>query len=176
MRQQVKTAMTLQSFSPNNVSSFVVMATGGTNSQTLFGAIRIRRVKIWVPPVAAAIETVSFEWTNLTSTIVSSGPPIPMNSSAMGSSNPSVLTFRPPKGSRADMWLNTGDTVVLFTMSCPVNSLVELDLQCVLDVANQTVQNVTTTGTTIGDYFQIGLDGLTSASSKFTTLGVPSQG
>lgn len=168
----VKTALTTATFSPAQfIYSLLGMAVTTTSYWPIFGAARLRRIKIWVPPLAANVEVATFSWDDVTTAVFAPGPTKIYCSTSTGASSPALLEIRPTRGSRGASWLATDDTTVLFILTAPVNSIVEMDCDVSLDLNNTTGSALAVTGVTVGNLYALGMDGAQLSMTKLTVVG-----
>lgn len=132
-----------------NVLNLIQVALGaGLASFQILGALRVRRVSIWSPIVSAFTpEFVEIEWNG------GLYAPSAIHSAISEGLFPAKLATRPPPMSSPDLWTLSGAsnlTEVLFTVTCPVGSVLQVEVAARLiddEPAAQGDQGVATAGT-----------------------------
>jgi hypothetical protein len=168
-----KSALSLENIAPNQyVVACGVVAATTTTVYPMFCAAKLHKIRIWMPPSSSAADTLVFNWSQTTAAVLASGPMTEYISNALqGTSGVTGHEILPAPGSRAASWLTAADSAILFVLSCPTGTLVELDLDLCIDIQNENVVAFTGAGLTVGDWYAMGMDALASASSKFTAVG-----
>jgi hypothetical protein len=135
-------------------------------SVRLMQAVRLKRVQVWTnPPVlGAAPVTCAVEWLgqNAPSTLV--------EDQSMGI-RPAHIDTRPPPSSSDRWWSISGflETDVLFVLTAPPNSIVDVTLEVRLVESEAPVSGDIPAGATVGQLYGNYLDGL--ASGLLSPLG-----
>jgi len=135
-------------------------ATGFAIAQTF----RIKRIQVWsaVPAIGSAT-TCSLEWTDQksSSSLLSSKE---MSDTSLNVSSPAYISGSPPKSSLASFW-NSAAAQQLFTLNCPANSVIDVDLQYILldDLPQINQYNFVSGVATIGMLYYIGMDATTNS-------------
>jgi len=94
--------------------------------------------------------------------------------SSIGATYPAFLDVRPPKNSAAAMWRYSSDQENIFTIYCPVNSLIDVEYEFKLhdDAGAQQVNTTLAGAGTVGALLYRGLDGNTAAATNLAVVGV----
>jgi len=148
-----------------------LISVGGSVSTqvvSLIASLRVRKVSIW-GPVAAQGQSVavSCQWV---------GGQFAKNSTKMDQTNsvtaPAYISTKPPKMSQASFWVSASSTASsLALISCPGGSVVDVDLDLVVNNGTVAPASYTVTGpaTSAVVYFQY-LDG--ASTHNFVPQGV----
>lgn len=146
----------------DDLADLLCVATGAIAAFRLFDAVRLREVEIWACNAAGdASNTAEVEFLN---TATTGGPGVTFSDTAMGLQNIAHVHAKPPKGSRADLWLNNatgqlGNDYALFRLAVPKGGIVDIVLEgCFYD--NDTSVSVTGTvaSATVGKIYCRPLD------------------
>ncbi len=134
--------------------------TGGTLT-SLCQCFRLRRVQIWsVPPSAGATATVEINW--FPSGSADLVPAYELSNTSMSISVPAHVSSTPPRNTLASFWQNptTASSGLLFVLTAPADSIVEVDLDFILSDNEQSVVQYSTASTvTLGKVYYVCLDG-----------------
>jgi hypothetical protein len=107
-------------------SAGVVCYTANAAARTLFSSVRVKRVQLWTEPNAASNDNSSLVWTPTNHNI----PDVEFVDANMGTAMIGYQEHKPPKNSPAAFWWNTVDEgLSLFSVSCPVNSYMDVTME-----------------------------------------------
>ncbi len=131
-------------------------ATAANAAARVFAAARLNSVEIWSPAAAAGVATASI--TFLGNQYVGAENRI-FSDTTLGTSRPLHLMVRPPSGSMGAMWFNDTATASIMAISCPANTIIDIDISLVLR-NSENVNNVTgaVAGATVGRFYVRALD------------------
>lgn len=112
----------------NSVGCFGAAGAMGTvvNSTVAlcYESLRLLKVEVWSPPASqGASATVAVEWLSTNS------PSIEVSDTTMSVSHNAHISTRPPIGSLASFWQNIDTAFQLFTLTCPINSIIDVTLE-----------------------------------------------
>lgn len=142
----------------------------GTTGQSISGSVQLHRISMWAPAPAAGSTDVDVNWSG---TLANSMDDEKM-SSTVGSAGASYYTSVPrPKTLATFGWNNNGGSgaTVLCTLSCPINTIIDVDMTTTL-ANNIAGPAVALTGPfTSGNMAYGYLDG--AASHQLQPLGLP---
>jgi hypothetical protein len=155
-----------------DVADSMCVATAAAVAYRLFDAVKIKEVEVWCANAAGdAANTVEIEWLN---TLLIGGPGSTISDTALGLHDIAHVVARPPKGSKADFWLDnstglSGGDFNIFRLACPKGSVVDITLECAI-YDNDTAVAVTgaVAGATVGKTYARPLD-----SAQGTAILVP---
>lgn len=120
------------------------VATAVNAAYRIFAAARIRRVEMWGPAAASSFATVSI---SLPGSVYVGGESKTISDSTLGPDRPAHICVQPPVGSLAYNWMNDGAADVVMNISCPLNTIIDVDIEYVM--RNSEVQ-VAVTGAVAG--------------------------
>jgi len=148
----------------------MVVYVATTTARSIASSFRIRKLTVW-PGLSTTASTSEVLWASADSTFQKDTAFI--NELPGGITNTSRSVFVPPKGTLSEMWHMSGGTgsAVMFTLSCPDESIIDLDIEFTLPNAQVgSTQNFV--GSTGAGVFVYGyLDGPTLAT--IAPLGRP---
>lgn len=146
------------------LQSSLVVATSTTTSALLFNAVKLLGLELWAEPPAlgAAAQTAYIEWQGTSTTTATDFFPSQMHSAQTMGIEPAHLKLKPPRGSLASFWLSaflTNRTDKLFNYVLPVGTVIEFDLLCVLQDANDgAISGPSTSGASTGKIYGVSGD------------------
>lgn len=151
------------------------VATTTSNLASIWGSFKITSIEMWAPALASnspSANTCSVEWI---------GGQYGLNMLTQDTSNnpfsPAHILSRPPQRSNAAFWQNydSNANLGLFQIITTVSdTIVDLVVSCKLTDNIQAHLNTSRTGSTVGNVYYCGLDGLSSTgSSEFTVVSLP---
>jgi hypothetical protein len=144
------------------------MGTGALLTNSLIGAFRIKGLVAYCISGAAdvTVSSMSISWLNKSTGLELSGPSqtLEVISTPL---YPGILSTVPPEGSLAELWqAYLSDTVAepgLFSLTLPIGSIVDLTIELSLLQADvESLSNVTTMATTVGEMYAHALDASSS--------------
>jgi hypothetical protein len=153
-RFQASAALVNAQISSATLLSMLCCVTTATTAAPLCTAVRIRRVSIWGPPAQDLTPvTVSIEFTQFNTAGQVGNRPRVYSDTSVGATRVAAVSAKPEKNSAADMWqlrsqLTTGGASLL--INGPVNSLVDIDLEYVVQNGETPPASVPTTGAVVG--------------------------
>jgi hypothetical protein len=131
-------------------------------------AVKVRSIEIWTPPAAqGAAATCSVLWPAGTQS-----QPREVSDTTVSVSNPAHIRTGPPALSLASFW-NTGAGTLLFTVTAPSGSIIDVTLSLVLNdnfVAGGAA--ATLVGATVGNGYYCALDSATAAGSVYPPVSL----
>jgi len=118
-------------------------------------SFKIRKIEVWSSPASqGANSTVSLDWVGF-----GNSPNIEFSDTTLSVTKNAHIVTSPPQNSLCHFWQNVSDVTSLFTLVCPMNSIVDLSLDMIL--ADQEVGLVAITGLTtvvLGHIYYLALD------------------
>jgi hypothetical protein len=144
----------------------LVVALTSTTSANLFAAVRLRKVELWGSPDPATgiPATCKIEWsTNAGGTGLNSGPSTAISDTVMGTGKYCHVRSVPPANCLAGFWLNgaIGTSFDLFEFSIPVNGIMDITIDAVLNYAEPAIAGPALVGATAGTLYIRDLAGMT---------------
>lgn len=119
-----------------------------------YESMRLISVDAWSPPATqGAAATVSVEWLSTNS------PSIEVSDTTVSVSQNAHISSRPPKGSLASFWQQIATTFSLFTLVCPVNTIVDVAMELIqFDQAAVAATQTGLTTAVLGEMYYLALD------------------
>ncbi len=153
----------------DDLLNLYLVATAAATTARLIQAIKLVKVEIWgnVPALGSTPSDVQCEWT-AQSGVASFGPSFRVADTSQGIT-PAHIVARPPKGSLASFWLQSGQTNgAVLNLAFPTGSVIDLHVQmCLVDQESPTAGQ-TTAGATVGRVY----GGTMSSGATFTPIGL----
>lgn len=171
LRFQANAAFSGVVFTAVQLQDLLCMATTTTTASRLAASMKIKKICLWGPMSSTlAPVTVSLEYASDTSAGFGT-PNKLMSDTSMGTSHPAYVCGAPPKNSLPDMWHSRISASNLFTISGPVNTVIDVHLTYVLQNGETPVAVTSAVvGATVGTVYCRGLDALASAATVFPPL------
>jgi hypothetical protein len=145
-----------------------LVATSATAVYDIFDAVRVNFVEIWSASVSfGAPLSISLEF-NGANTAGLTGTAKAYSDTVM-SSEPAHLLCKPGKNTASGMW-NESSSNVCWTMTVPVNTIIDVSLSFRNLVSPPQLAQVVAVGATVGQFYYRGLDGVAIATTKFTPI------
>jgi hypothetical protein len=148
-----------------------MIASTTANAYTVHSTVRLKKIKVWVTPASASPNSSFLSWLGASGNIRDETE---VQATVSGVTQTGCLEFRPPAKSLASFdWSSTDASTVLFEMTLPQGSVMELEL-----VAYQSVDVPNVLITSAGSHFVAGsmyyghLDGGTAHLTPFGLLVV----
>jgi len=168
-RYKIATLVTQQTVTAPNIFACLVMATGASNGRSLIQSMRIKHVAI-VGTVAASFEDMNIRDANQQGVVD--------QWDASNNNGTTNVFWKPsPKSLSAD-WFNfntdSGTAAAnLFLYSAPVNAILELCVDCVMNGTSSSISGASYTlaGATAGFCYSMGLDG-SAGSIYYSAIGM----
>lgn len=141
------------------LNQLLVAATAVT-AYSVIGAIKIKKIAVWSPIVSAFTpQAVQIEWNG------GLYAPSAIHSATSEGLFPAKLETKPPPMSSPSLWSLQGasnSTEVLFTVTCPANSVIQMSVALRLMDDEPAPTAVVPAGATVGKTYYNYLDGITS--------------
>lgn len=154
-RFQSNAALTNVVIGSSNLLGLLKMAATSTTAYALFNAVRIKRVSVWAPPASDLVPvTASLEYSIGTGAGNIGNRPRVYSDTSVGSTRVAAVSAAPDKQSAAAMWqlrsssLTTNGAV--FTLNGPLNTIVDVELDAVLQNGETAPGATGATGATAG--------------------------
>ncbi len=171
IRYLCTTAASNFSITPYYILQQIVATTNGTtNAICIFGSIKLRRISLYyVPPENSfdlTTNTLSFAWAG-----ASNSPELVITDRGTATS-PACIKVRPPPNSLASFWYDFNSANVtnnLFTLTCPVGTIMDIDFDFTLQSGS--AQSVTLTGAATGTRLAYVIMAGTASGNRFTPDG-----
>lgn len=143
-----------------NLLNMLLRATAATTSVRELQAVRLKSIEMWTnPPVLGGAPVSLFlEWNGFNS------PSTYVTDQSMGV-RPAHLIGTPPPESSNRWWSVSGNSEsdVLFTITVPINSVIDVSAEVVMQEQESPVSGDAPTGATLGRLYGDYLDGRTTA-------------
>jgi len=160
----------------SDITNSNLMATFGTictvlntSGVALAESFKLKRVKIWTPPpTQGSSATCSVEWSTFASAALYNSS-MQTSDTSINPSSPAYVSVAPPKGSNASFWQTAG-TTVLFHITAPIGSIIEIDVLVVLVDDNNDRLGITYTSgaATLGNFYYIDLVATSAVAISLT--------
>lgn len=145
----------------------VVCYTVNAAARTLFSSVRVRRVQIWTEPTAGSNDNSSLVWVPTNNNV----PDVEYVDANMGTGLVGYQDHVPPRNSAASWWYNTAqEGTALFSLSCPVNSYVDVTMDIVSSNNENGSAMAIATGIA-GNIYYLAADMPTT--HRYTPVGLP---
>jgi hypothetical protein len=167
---QASAAVAEQPVTRQDLLNLMVVATTAANAFGIIGAVKIKKVRIWSPILSTFVpETVQIEWNG------GLYAPSAIHSAVSEGLFPAKLETSPPPMSSPDLWSLVGATnlaEVLFTVTAPVNSIIQLS--AAIRLMDDEPPGVVTAGValTVGKVYYGFLDGASATGNLVPSGGV----
>lgn len=142
-----------------------------TNSkvQPIASTLRVRSIKIWAG-IDSTQQSSEVLWNSAITTVEKDNSKV--NSTPQNVAQSNVLVSRPPRGTFAANWTSavTNGSVVLFGISCPIGSVIDVHVVYTIANAYSTPTNITVTTAVLGGLYYLRLD--QSAGGNYIPQGV----
>jgi len=168
-RYKIATVVTQQTVTAANIFASWVMATGTTNGRSIMQCMRIKHVLI-VGTVAASFEDMNCRDANQQGLVD--------QWDASNNNGTTGVMWKPSPKSLASDWFNfntqSGSAASnLFLFSAPVNAILELSVDLVLNGSSSSISGASYTmvGATAGFCYSMGLDG-SAGSIYYSAIGM----
>jgi hypothetical protein len=140
-----------------NILNLMLVAATATTAYSILGAARIKKVRIWSPIISTFVpQEVQIEWNG------GLYAPSAIHSATSEGLFPAKLETSPPHLSTPDLWSLVGASnlaEVLFSVTCPANSVLQVALAVRLMDDEAAPTPVTIIGGTVGKTYYGYLDG-----------------
>lgn len=146
-----------------NLLGLLKMAASATTAYALFNGVRIRRVTLWGPPAADLVPvTVSLQYSVGTNASNIGNRPRQFSDTSVGATRIASVSAKPDPQSAASMWQLRSSTTIsngaVFVLNGPINTIVDVELDLVLQNGETAATATTTTGATAGIVYADSLD------------------
>jgi hypothetical protein len=166
----VSTANVTLAITYQNLLDTILVAVTAVLGYQLFDLVKIRRIQAW-SQVSSGVNTVSLHFVGRSDGLI--GDDKAHSSSSMGI-QPAYLNAKPDPKSQAGQF-QKASSAVAFNFYCPAGTIVDLSLsyRSAMEGNAPTAAQYALIAATIGNVYYRGMDGLQTASTKFTPLGTP---
>ena len=171
-RFQANAAVTQIPITMTNLLDMLAVATTATTATRLCASMRLRKVSLWGPPASTLVPvTVALEF-NTGAAATGLGSPSTLRSdTSVGATEPAHVVGRPPANGLAGMWFAGGGTTQLMLITGPINTIVDVEVQYVLQNGEAPVALAAApVGATAGEVFVRALDGVAAATTQLPPL------
>jgi hypothetical protein len=135
----------------------VIATVTNTTAALIHFSGRIKSIEMWCPPASqGAAATCSVEWVG-----GNNSPNVEVSDTSVSVSKPAHLKSKPPFNSLAAFWQINSNTSALFTLLCPVGTIIDLVLDLVFNDQDATTVTTVTTGV-LSTIYYLALDHGTS--------------
>ncbi len=153
VRTTASQANTNTAFLHQELSSILgIVGTGATTSNYLTNVFRLTKISMWGPVATAGTPvTCAVTWTE-TGTDYET-PPTTKSDTSISFDHPAFVSCKPPAGSLASKWHNSGSTVEMCALTYPAGATVDFTFEWVMtDLAGPTA-GPTIAGGTAGNFY-----------------------
>lgn len=135
------------------------MAVSTTLTSGLAEYIRVRKIEMWGPPASTLIPvTVACDWTGSTSTAGVYGKSVRISDTSIGSTSAAHISTKPPKDAQISQWLSSASTITIASLTYPVNTVVDLVFDMIINDSSLVQQQRTVAGAVQGVIYTAALD------------------
>ena len=168
LRFKANAAFTASSVNATNLLDLLCMADTVTTAQRLCSSVRLDYVELWAPMASdLAPVTVSVEIQTPNSATIG-GPNLLKSDTSMGADRCAHVMLTPPPQSQSSMWQSRAGASTLFTMSGPINTVIDVHLSFYLQNGETPLAVASAVaGATVGTVYCRGLDALAAAATVF---------
>lgn len=148
-----------------------VIATGATTSSFISDQFRVKRICVWTPPAAVgSFATVALKYTDDPASNTQSGAPKTVSDTTVSPDFPAYACLEPPSDNSSifSQWWDSSLTTTMVNVSVPVNSVVDIDFQFILDDIGATTAGPTLSGATAGNIYH---HPITAGAGTLTVVG-----
>jgi len=140
---------------------------GTTQNARVINAVKVNSISIW-SPCTTSVLSASLEW------ISTYGPSKLISDTTVSATFPAVIHSKAPPQSLAGFWSTTGsnESDVMFAMTCPVGSVVDVNINFIVQDDLNTAGVTTTNNGSVGIVYYTYLDG-PSGSADFQPIALP---
>lgn len=174
LRFRASSALSSQAITASNLLDLLVMATTTTAVNRIISSIRLDRVEVWGPMASDLVPvTVAVEYNTDSATGLASSNKLRSDTS-MGADHCAHVRYRPPVGTLASFWQGPASSQRLFLLTCPTNSIVDIQVVMVVQNGETPVAAANAAvAATVGAIYCRGLDGLATAGSVLPPVSYP---
>ena len=155
-RFKASAALVAEVISTTDLLNLLCLATTATTAAPITTAVRLLKVSIWGPPAADLVPvTVSIEYRTNAATGLGNRPTVHSDIS-VGATRVASVSVPPAKNSAAAMWQmrqNNTSVGAAFELNGPVNSIVDFEVECVLQNNEVPPTAIVTAGATVGTLY-----------------------
>jgi hypothetical protein len=145
-----------------------LVATSATAVYDIFDAVKVKSVEIWAASVSfGAPLSIALEFNGANAAGLSGSAKA--YSDTVMSTEPAHLLCKPGKNTASGMW-NESSSNVAFSITVPVNAIIDVDLSFRNLVSPPQLAQVVAVGATAGQFYYRGLDGVALATTKFPAI------
>jgi len=133
-----------------------IIATGATTSSFISDQFRVKRICAWSPPAAiGSSATCVIKYTDDPASNTQSGAPKTVSDTTISPDLPAYACLEPPRDNSSifSQWWDSSLTTTMVNVSIPVNSVVDIDFQFILDDIGATTAGPTIVGGTAGNIY-----------------------
>jgi len=162
------TAASQKNITFNNLLDCLFVATSATTGVQVFDSVKIKKVELWyVPTSTNPPSQVVIAWNGAPT---AGGVGIAGNAKVVGDTSlgiePAHVLSPAPRDSNAGLW-NQSSTAVAFSLTCPVGTVVDVEMSLKTDESPPTSVTNAPVGAVAGQFYFRGLDGNPIASTTF---------
>lgn len=149
----------------SDLMSLIVDGLTTTTSASIFSAFKVKRVSLWGPPASDLVPvTVSLEYANPLSNSGFGARRLLYTDTSVGSTEVAFVTGVPLTGTSAAAWQNVVLTTTTtngasFTLSGPINTIIDVDMDLVLQNGESAFTGPVGTALVAGRLYGNSLDG-----------------
>jgi hypothetical protein len=121
-------------------------------------SFRLKRIDIWAPTSASATGAItSVEWLG-----TANSPNKEVSDISVNVSQPAFLSTKPPPLSLASFWQLVSSSNVLFVLTCPGGSVIDVTLDLIENDSGTAINDITVVTESSGVLYYLALDGVTN--------------
>jgi len=156
-----------------NLLDTLLFATSATTAFDLFRFVKIRRIEVWSASQLTPADgdgplpsTVTVVFQGTTAGIVGD---VSIHTDTSMSIEPAYVNARPNRKSLASNY-QVSSSAVAFRLTCPINSVVDVELSYKQQFVSPVAAQNATVGATAGDIYLRGLDGVAASTSALPSV------
>lgn len=146
------TALAAQTFTPGDLLKMMIFTVNtSATAYTLARCIRIKHISMYFVPssgdFADNTKVLSFKWSGANNACDN------LITDRGTATQPACIKVRPPRGTISETWFDptsTGATNTLFTITCPTNTIIDINFEFVLSDGNSTTVTLSGAATSTG--------------------------
>jgi len=170
MRYQCTAAQSAVTYAPTRLlaSLGTVCRTANTDCTVIYEACKVKRIRLWAATSASGTAaTISVNFGNYAFNVNTEYIDTTISVSEMAH-----LDVRPPKGTLASFWHTYASTDVLFTITCPSGTIMDIDYDMVQSDNDPSVRNMALSSgaATLGLIYYINLSASSTAFSPMQLI------
>lgn len=136
-------------------------------------AFKLRKIEVWAGPTSSSLTpvTVSIDWAGAAGGTI--GTDQRVSDTSVGATRVAHICTAPSKRSQLSQWQSTAGSALMFTISCPAGSVIDLHLSYTIRDDGTAQAAAVPVAAVAGANYLRGFDGLAAAGTNFTPQSYP---